>query len=125
MKTKKTTPPVRISTNRSLAHQRSLLVLFMLACLALLPIARGQDGAVGPAANGNTAEGTNALHSLTGKATGTKNTAVGFDALFCNTNGIENTATGYQALFSNIAYGKLAEGSFVLSSITMGSNITA
>src|SRR6266446_4145866 len=77
------------------------LTLFILACFALSPILRGQDGAVGPATNGNTAEGTNALHSLTGKATGKDNTAMGFDALFSNTNGIANTSNGSGALKSN------------------------
>ena len=80
---------------------------------------------------GNTAEGTNALLSLTTGQnntavgvnslsstttggwntaigagalrfnTGVENTAVGFQALFNNTTGISNTANGYQALFSN------------------------
>src|SRR5437660_9842559 len=77
------------------------LTLFILACFALSPILRGQDGAVGPTTNGNTAEGTNALHSLTGKTTGTNNTAMGFDALFSNTNGVANTADGSGALKSN------------------------
>src|SRR5947209_16127278 len=37
----------------------------------------------------NTAEGTNALFSLT---SGIDNTAIGFDALFADTTGMENTA---------------------------------
>src|SRR5205807_5125112 len=106
------TPSAKNLISRSPIRHSFMFVA--LSCFALSPIARGQDGAVGPAANGNTAEGTNALHSLTGKATGIKNTAVGFDALFSNTNGIENTATGYQALFSNIASGNTADGAFAL-----------
>src|SRR5262249_60662502 len=43
----------------------------------------------------NTAEGTDALFSLT---TGTENTAVGFEALFSNTTADSNTATGSGAL---------------------------
>ncbi len=80
---------------------RHSFIFVALTCFALSPIAHGQDGAVGPAANGNTAEGTNALHSLSGKTTGTNNTAMGFDALLSNTNGVANTATGSGALKSN------------------------
>ena len=43
----------------------------------------------------NTAEGSNALFSLT---TGTANTAIGFSALNFNTSGNSNTALGFQAL---------------------------
>jgi Chaperone of endosialidase len=46
----------------------------------------------------NTAEGTDALFSLT---TGVWNVAVGFQALHSDTTGNQNTATGYRALFSN------------------------
>jgi hypothetical protein len=53
------------------------------------------DGGYG---NANTAEGDDALFSLT---TGTNNTAIGFDALLSNTTGESNTATGVGALFSN------------------------
>src|SRR5438094_2441833 len=49
-------------------------------------------------ANNNTAEGTDALFSLT---TGADNTAIGFDALYSNTTGDSNTAIGSQALVSN------------------------
>jgi len=47
---------------------------------------------------GNTAEGTNALFSLT---TGDFNTAEGFAALLFNTTGFQNTATGVNALRNN------------------------
>jgi Chaperone of endosialidase len=64
---------------------------------------------------GNTAEGANALFSLTSgidnnalgfqalyhNATGNYNTAEGFRSLFNNTTGYQNTANGAQALFSN------------------------
>lgn len=46
----------------------------------------------------NTAEGQDALSSLTN---GTANTAIGFDALKANTMGDRNTANGAFALFSN------------------------
>src|SRR6187455_468792 len=49
--------------------------------------------------NGNTAEGTNALFSLT---TGRDNVAVGFTALRNNTTGSSNTAIGGGALITNI-----------------------
>ena len=48
--------------------------------------------------NQNTAEGEDALFSLT---TGFYNTAIGFDALYNNTTGSSNTATGLFALLFN------------------------
>src|SRR5205823_7283477 len=77
--------------------------------------ATGATGATGPAApvvdgdlgNGNTAEGTDALVSLT---TASWNTAIGYQALYNNATGNPdnindggngNTAEGYQALYSN------------------------
>src|SRR6266403_407606 len=67
-----------------------LLIPLVIAWFALSPTAR----AVLPAPDGgypsnNTAEGTDALFSLT---TGTDNTATGFDALYNNTSGSDNTA---------------------------------
>jgi hypothetical protein len=72
----------------------------MLACFALLPpkafgVLPAPDGGY---ANDNTAEGTNALFSLT---TGAFNTAIGSKALFGNTTGGQNTATGDHALRHN------------------------
>src|SRR5690242_12690633 len=49
-------------------------------------------------ANENTAEGEDALFSLT---TGEDNTALGFEALYHNTSGVGNTAVGSLALFAN------------------------
>jgi len=46
----------------------------------------------------NTANGANALHSIT---TGNKNLAVGYDALFGNQTGTYNMATGANALYNN------------------------
>src|SRR5438270_12282227 len=48
---------------------------------------------------GNTAEGDNALYSLT---SGTYNTAIGTGTLVGDTTGSKHTATGYQALVNNI-----------------------
>ncbi len=112
--------------------------LFALACFALSPAAR----AVAPAPDGgypgqNTAEGDDALFSLT---TGVSNTAIGFDALFSNaggfgntgvgssalrgnTGGIDNTAVGAAALINNTnGFGNVAVGfsALLLSTTTVG-----
>src|SRR6266446_1064009 len=72
------------------------LVLYSLAlCSTLQAVTPAPDGGY---ANGNTAEGSNALFSLT---TGTKNTADGYLALYFNTSGYYNTAIGSEALYSN------------------------
>jgi hypothetical protein len=74
-------------------------------------------------ANDNTAEGTDALFSLT---TGTDNTAIGFDALFSNTTGGSNTATGSIALTSNTTgVRNTANGFAALNSNTTGERNTA
>jgi Chaperone of endosialidase len=75
------------------------LVAFGLACFALSPAAR----AVSPPPDGgypgfNTAEGQNALLSLT---TGQGNTGVGWFSLWTNATGEFNTATGAGALLFN------------------------
>jgi hypothetical protein len=88
--------------NRSFGRCGTLGFLFIplvLACFALLPRAQAVVPAPdGGYPNGNTAEGTNALFSLTN---GVWNTAVGFEALSHDTAGKINTATGVRALFSN------------------------
>jgi len=87
------------SINRSPLRLAFLLIPLVFVCFGLSPVAR----AVVPAPDGgypgfNTAEGTNALFSLT---SGISNTAIGFDALFRNTTGPNNTAVGFEALFHN------------------------
>jgi hypothetical protein len=89
--------------------------------------------------NKNTAEGQDALFSLTN---GTSNTANGFSALKANTNGdrntangalalftnvtgSENTAIGYAALFFNRGSGNTATGIGALHSNATGANNTA
>src|SRR5260370_10974399 len=78
-----------------------LLIAFVLACLALSP--RAQALLPPPAPDGgypgsNTAEGTDALFSLT---SGIANTAVGLNALHDNTTGTHNVADRASAPASN------------------------
>ena len=80
------------------------LLIITIGCVALLAVSKASAALPPPPPDGgypgeNTAEGTQALFSLT---SGIDNTAVGFDALFANTTGIENTAVGVAALSSNI-----------------------
>ena len=72
--------------------------------------------------NANTAEGQDALFSLT---TGFSNTAIGFRALHSTTTGSSNTATGVNALFNNTADNNTANGFEALVENTTGSNNTA
>ena len=76
------------------------LGVFVLVCLTL----SSRVQAVVPPPDGgypdfNTAEGQNALFSLT---TGSANTAVGWSSLFSNTEGSSNTAVGAGTLVFNI-----------------------
>jgi len=93
---KTTTPPVGNLLTPAPARRGLLLIPLLLACFALLPRAQ----AVVPAPDGgypgnNTAEGPNALFSLT---TGINNTAVGANALLKTTDGGYNAAFGSRAL---------------------------
>jgi Chaperone of endosialidase len=100
-----------------------LFALFAFACFALLQNAQAvvppPDGGY---ANENTAEGQDALFSLT---TGTDNTAIGFNALLSNTIGSFNTATGSGALQSNTGVSNTATGAGALFSNTTSSLNTA
>ncbi len=74
-------------------------------------------------ANGNTAEGTDALLNL---GSGANNTAVGWTALQNNTIGDYNTGTGAKALLSNFnGSGNTAHGYNALSANTLGNANTA
>ena len=100
-----------------------IAILLAISCAALSPIAK----AVIPAPDGgypgaNTAEGQNALLSLT---SGTFNSAVGFLALRSNTEGNFNTAIGAGALVANTAFDNTATGAGALLSNTTGSENTA
>jgi len=102
---------------------RLILVGFVLSCIALLPKAQ----AVVPPPDGGypnftTAEGQNALFSLT---TGVANTGVGWYSLWSNTDGSYNTATGAGALLFNTANNNTAIGAAVLLSNTTGAANTA
>jgi len=123
MQTIRNNPPRRKFSGRVAPARRSFL-LIPLACFALLPMAFAVSPAPdGGYANGNTAEGTNALFSLT---TGVNNTATGFDALFRNTIGNSNTATGFEALARNTtASGNTATGFGALFKNTTANSNTA
>jgi trimeric autotransporter adhesin len=89
--------------------------------------------------NKNTAEGQDALFSLTNgnantangfaalkaNTNGDRNTATGSLALFTNVTGSENTATGYAALFFNRGSSNTANGVGALYNNSTGTNNTA
>src|SRR5438876_7735385 len=99
--------------------------LFALACFTLSSTAQAQ---VSPAPDGgypnqNTAEGDNALFSLT---SGIGNTANGFNALYSNTTGSGNTAIGVYALqYNTTGFDNTATGFEALKFNTTGFENTA
>jgi hypothetical protein len=119
------TPLIRNSMSRPLSRYGLFLIPLALAAFALSPTAQAQ---LSPPPDGgydgnNTAEGTDALFSLT---TGTDNTAIGFDALNSNTTGDSNTATGSGALMSDTTGNRnTAVGFAALESDTTGERNTA
>jgi hypothetical protein len=86
----------------------SICVASAVGCFALLPrmqaVSPSPDGGY---AGGNTAEGQNALLSLT---SGTFNTAVGVFSLLSNTEGNFNTAVGAGTLLANVGNPGAFEG---------------
>ena len=101
----------------------AFVIATLLAWLGLLP----NTEAVSPAPDGgypggNTAEGQNALLSLT---TGTYNTGVGLFSLLGNAEGSFNTAIGAGALLANTAHQNTAIGAGALLSNTDGVKNTA
>ena len=112
--------------SQSIQLKRSLVVLVAitwfvlpLAAHALLPPPAPDGGYP----NFNTAEGTNALFSVTN---GINDTAVGRDALQLDTTGSRNTAIGSAALNNNtVGFDNTADGAGVLGSNTTGSRDTA
>jgi hypothetical protein len=96
----------------------TLLIVFFLTCFALLSkmqaVSPPPDGGY---AGGNTAEGQNALLSLT---TGTYNTAIGLYSLLIDSTGKFNTGVGAGTLLLNTADENTAVGAGVLLSNTTG-----
>jgi len=100
---KTTIPLITNSISRSPLWSAFLLIALVLACFAFSPTAQAQLPSPPPDGGypgDNTAEGENALFSLT---TGAQNVAIGSDALYHNTSSTQNTAVGWRALFSNEA----------------------
>jgi hypothetical protein len=94
-----------------------VLIALVLACFALAPTARAVDPPPdGGYPNENTAEGEDALFSLTD---GIQNTAVGFNALFFNI-GSRNTAVGDRALLGTTT----GASNTAVGSSTLGNNST-
>jgi trimeric autotransporter adhesin len=117
----KTMPCVKIWLRRA-RWRRGLHLLAFIVTLASFGLSE-RARAVSPPpdggyANQNTAEGQDALFSLT---TGFVNTAVGFESLYNDTSGGANTALGFQALHSNTTGdNNTASGILALSSNTTG-----
>ena len=115
-------PLGRNSIGRPPLRRGFLLVPFaiLLAWFALSPAQAVTPAPDGAYPGANTAEGTDALFSLT---TGHANTAIGFDALFRNATGNNNTATGVDALFRNTTGGgNTTTGFNALLNNTTGNN---
>ena len=110
----------------SLTQFKKISILPLLIALMLVALAQNTqalspppDGGYG---GGNTAEGTDALFSLT---SGVWNTALGFQSLYNNSTGVSNTAIGFDALMSNTGDANTANGAYALERNTTGSDNTA
>jgi uncharacterized coiled-coil protein SlyX len=99
-----------------------MIILPMLACFALLPAQAVSPAPDGCYPNFTTAEGCDALNSLT---TGTGNTGLGWRSLFLTTDGSFNTGVGVGALVLNNGSSNTAVGAVALLLNTTGSNNTA
>jgi hypothetical protein len=120
-------PPLHLFTCTIASTGRLLWRLTLTLALvffAVTPNARAVIPAPGGGYPGdNTAEGENALFSLTN---GQDNTAIGFRALYSNTTGSGNTATGSFALFDNTTGNQnTANGGAALTNNTSGHDNTA
>ena len=134
---------ITLQLKKSIDHSilRRALLLLPLALACVLPAARAVTPAPdGGYSNNNTAEGTDALFSLTSGSyntangamalhsltSGNYNTGIGAGALFSNTTGTSNTANGAAALASNTTGGgNTADGSGALAHNTTGNGNTA
>ncbi len=103
---------------------RPVLIALTLICFGFSPTARAVDPPPdGGYPNENTAEGEDALFSLT---TNSQNTAVGFHALYSNNAGQRNTAVGDAALTNTTTgYANTAVGTAAAGDITTGMGNTA
>jgi hypothetical protein len=112
------------SKNRAPSPGRSFIILGVLACFAFLPGAQGQLSPPPDRCypNFTTAEGCNALNSLT---TGSGNTGLGWWALFTDTDGSFNTGVGAGALILNNGSSNTAVGTVALLLNTTGAENTA
>ena len=137
-----TSPITTKSMNCSPLRRAFVLFPLMLACFTLSPTAQAQLPSPSPDGgypNDNTAEGSNALFSVTtgsantavggaalfGDTTGFGNTAIGDFALATNTTGNENTAVGAGALLANTNVQNTAVGNGALLFNTTGFENTA
>ena len=116
------------SKRRRIAAMKTAMAQFLIAVLIVSLVSVQNAQAVSPPPDGgypgnNTAEGQNALLSLT---TGVNNTAVGWFSLKSNTDGQLNTAVGSGTLYSTVhASRNTAIGGAALFSDTDGSSNTA
>jgi len=99
-----------------------MTILPMLACFALLPAQAVSPAPDGCYPNLTTAEGCEALNSLT---SGAANTALGWRSLFSTTDGSFNTGVGAAALALNNGSSNTAVGVAALLLNSTGSNNTA
>ena len=106
--------------NRNMKMLALIAITLFVSLVASFAVAPPPDGGY---PNQNTAEGENALFSLT---TGRSNTAVGYEALYKNSNGRNNLALGANALTSNASgSNNTAAGYNALNSNTTGTQNTA
>jgi uncharacterized coiled-coil protein SlyX len=112
--------------NSLIQSKRSIALFLILLVLACFPPLQKAHAVVPPPdggyPGGNTAEGQNALLSL---STGAYNTAVGVFSLLSNSTANFNTAVGAGALLLNTADQNTATGAGALLSTTIGVNNTA